>query len=369
MIYHQIFGCSQVPGLEQIYLIGDFEEEIFATFMEVTAKDLNVKIQYIKEQTPLGTAGALYRYNSLFGSDYVLLLHSDICCTFPLRELLEAHVAQPQARLTMMGTTVDESISHAYGCYVADEKNQMLHYIEHPESFVSSTINGGAYVISISFLSRPYQRTPSKMDLFDLTNEEDNSKISMERDIIPTLVRKNQAFVFPYKGFWKPIKNAGGAVYANNQYLHHFARTQPSLLTDPGSVEYQIIGPVIVDPTATVDPSAKVGPNVYIGPGATLGPGCRVANSIILRNSEVQQRACVLYAILSEESVVGQWTRVEGIENAVADLSGGMDSRYQRFGICVFGADVHANSELIVRNCIVMPHKQIKQSVFNEIIL
>jgi ADP-glucose pyrophosphorylase len=77
---------------------------------------------------------------------------------------------------------------------------------------------------------------------------------------------------------------------------------------------------------------------VYIGPNVKVGAGCRVANSIILKNTVIHSRACVLYAILSEDSSVGQWTRVEGMEDSVAALSGGIDSRYQKFGICVFGA-------------------------------
>eukprot|EP01126_Amoeba_proteus_P033634 TRINITY_DN3309_c0_g1_i4.p1 TRINITY_DN3309_c0_g1~~TRINITY_DN3309_c0_g1_i4.p1 ORF type:complete len:274 (+),score=39.53 TRINITY_DN3309_c0_g1_i4:496-1317(+) len=273
----------------------------------------------------------------------------------------------------MMGTTVDKSISKAYGCYVAEpDTNQMLHYAEHPESYISNTINGGAYVLSARVLYRPLQRTPSKFDIFELsdgTPEKDSGVISMERDIIPSLVLEHKAYVFPYTGFWKPIKNAGGALSANTQYLLHYSKTSPNLLTRQETVPYQIVGSVIVHESAIVDPTAKIGPNVYIGPNVKVGAGCRVSNSIILKNSVIHPRACVLYAILSEESVVGQWTRVEGVENSVAALDGTIDSRYQRFGICVFGSDVKSNPEIIIRNCIVMPHKQIKQSVFNEIIL
>jgi len=369
MIYHHIAHCARVPDLSTIYLIGDFEESVFTEFMAETSAELNTTLIYIKEETPLGTAGALYQYKDrFFDTEYIYLLHSDICCTFPLIELLQAH-KDKQAKLTMLGTTVDSSISKAYGCYVADENNQMLHYAEHPESFLSNTINGGAYVLSASILSRPFKRTTSKLDLFQLTSEDTSLVVSMERDIIPSQVHSHQAYVFPYKGFWKPIKNAGGAVYANNQYLAHYSKKNPSILTKQEPDGCEIVGSVIIDPSATVDPTAKIGPNVYIGPNVKVGPGCRVANSIILRNSVLHERACVLYAILSEDSGVGQWTRVEGIENAIADLSGGIDSRYQRFGICVFGADVKANPEIIIRNCIVMPHKQIKESVVNEIIL
>jgi mannose-1-phosphate guanylyltransferase len=137
----------------------------------------------------------LYRYKDriLGEREFVFLLHSDICCTFPLIQLLEAHKNQTQARMTMMGTTVsaflfsiadvkvDSAISKAYGCYVSGRTclvfvlnltdpntNQMLHYAEHPDSYISNTINGGAYVLSASVLLRPIHRTPSKLDLFQM---------------------------------------------------------------------------------------------------------------------------------------------------------------------------------------------------------
>ena len=42
--------------------------------------------------------------------------------------------------------------SHFYGCLIEDEtSHELLHYAEKPESFVSTLINGGIYVLSAEF--------------------------------------------------------------------------------------------------------------------------------------------------------------------------------------------------------------------------
>lgn len=46
MIYHHVKSCSQVEGLDEVFLVGDFEEDIFTTFMQETSAELNVKITY-----------------------------------------------------------------------------------------------------------------------------------------------------------------------------------------------------------------------------------------------------------------------------------------------------------------------------------
>jgi len=77
----------------------------------------------------------------------------------------------------------------------------------------------------------------------------------------------------------------------------------------------------------------------------------------------------IMYSIVGEDSGIGAWTRIEGLPSATAALLEGTDARFRRLGITVFGKGVIAGPEIIVRNCVVMPHKAIKSSVFNEIIL
>lgn len=44
MIYHHIAACSKVGGLDEIFIVGDFEVEVFSQFMEAMKKEFSIKI-------------------------------------------------------------------------------------------------------------------------------------------------------------------------------------------------------------------------------------------------------------------------------------------------------------------------------------
>lgn len=258
----------------------------------------------------------------------------------------------------MLGVRVPEKVAMNYGCYVADEKtSRMLHYAEKPESYISDTINAGVYLFGRQVLSATIRRTPSKNDLFAFPESRDSntSKLSMEYDVLPTLVADGVAYVLEYKEFWGTMKSAGSAAYCNQQYLNYYAKSKPELLTKGSN----ITGAVIIDPSAKVDPSAKIGPNVFIGPNSVVGAGVRVSNSIVLSNVQIKEHACVLHSILSDDCVIGQWTRLEGLPTPEGN----------RDRICVFGRAITVSPEIIIRNCIVMPYKSLDNSCFDEILL
>jgi len=194
----------------------------------------------------------------------------------------------------------------------------------------------------------------------------DVNYLSMEHDLLPYLATHNMAFTYPYQGFWRSIKNAGSAVYCNSWKLNDFSKKRPEALTS--NVDYEI-SLSYVHPTAVISPTAKIGPNVYIGPSVVVHEGARISNSIILNEVVIQKHSCILYSIISERSSVGPWTRLEGIPHN-EDLRFALsDERYERFGITVLGSDVDVGPELIVRNCIVMPNKEMTRNYFNEIVL
>jgi len=225
------------------------------------------------------------------------------------------------------------------------------------------------------FLSRnirpsSYSDTPLNISLSNV--ERDPPKVSdrllsMERDLIPDLVNESKVGVFEYKGFWRSIKNAGGAVFANEQYMKWYAQSQPNFVTT--TAPFEINGHIIAHPTAQIAPTAKIGPNVYIGPNVKIGGGTRVHNSIILDNVNIKEHACVMYTIIGQECSIGAWSRIEGLPNATAATLEGQDARFRRLGITVMGKSVVAGPEIIIWNCIILPHKALKSSVFNEIIL
>ncbi|EGG23941.1 mannose-1-phosphate guanylyltransferase [Cavenderia fasciculata] len=374
MIYHHIDACSKVQGIKEVIILGFFPDSQLSGFIESTSKELNVNIRYINEVKVLGTAGGLnyYRDELLKGNpDYLFVLHSDVCCTFPLEGLLDFH--KKFGRIcTIMGTQVPKEYANQYGCLIRDENTaELLHYAEKPETFVSDWINCGVYCISPSFFDlmtkTKNELQSSLQNIQSLEYPEisrrgfDTGRLRLEQDIFVPLAGSGSLTVYPYTGFWRQTKNAGAPVYCQELYLNHFTKTKPNVLATGDN----IFGNVVIDPTADVHPTSKIGPNVYIGPGVKIGKGVRVMHSIILDATEVKDRACIMYSIVGWNSVVGFWARIEGVPN----YSPFLYSQDKRKGITIMGTGAQANNEVFVYNCIVMPHKQLDRHYSNEIIL
>jgi len=68
-----------------------------------------------------------------------------------------------------------------------------------------------------------------------------------------------------------------------------------------------------------------------------------------------------MYSIIGWDTVIGSWTRIEGIPN--------QPTAKRQGGITVLGTGVTVDSELSVRGCVVLDHKGISSSQSNAILL
>ncbi len=130
----------------------------------------------------------------------------------------------------------------------------------------------------------------------------------------------------------------------------------------------------------------QIGPNVSIGPRVHIMQGVRVKDSIILDNVHIgvmyktkkkyvhvdscllQKASCVLHSIVGWNSRIGSWSRVEGCPVYGEDNSM-MKNGVKSQSITILGKDVTVMDETIIRNCIVLPHKELKSCYHNEILM
>ncbi|KAF6778275.1 hypothetical protein AHF37_02212 [Paragonimus kellicotti] len=121
-----------------------------------------------------------------------------------------------------------------------------------------------------------------------------------------------------------------------------------------------------------------LGPNVSIGERAVIRGGVRLRDCIVLRDAEIREHACCLNAVIGWNTIIGKWARVEGTPNdpnpnkpfsklevlPVFNAKGQLNP-----SITVIGSNVEVPAEIIVLNCIVLPHKELAHSSKNQIIL
>ncbi|OAA57101.1 GDP-mannose pyrophosphorylase a [Niveomyces insectorum RCEF 264] len=393
IIWHCLTAIEKVPSIQEVYLIGYYDESVFRDFIKDASTNFpNLSIKYLREYQALGTAGGLYHFRDAIlkgRPERLFVLNSDVCCSFPLNEMLKMFT-EKDAEAVILGTRVSEEAASNFGCIVSDNHTRrVLHYVEKPESHISNLINCGVYLFSTeaifpSIRSAIKRRTdrparlvsyPSSDNLessfvgYDDDDDETqkNEVIRLEQDILSDMADSKQFFVYETKDFWRQIKTAGSAVPANALYLQKAWQNGSKELSKPSA---NIIQPVFIHPTAHVDPTAKLGPNVSIGPRVTVGAGVRIKESIVLEDSEIKHDACIMYAIIGWNSRVGAWSRVEGTPTPVTSHSTSVVKNGVKVqSITILGKECSVGDEVRVQDCVCLPFKELKRDVSNEIIM
>ncbi|KAL2253992.1 mannose-1-phosphate guanyltransferase alpha [Sesamum indicum] len=374
MVNHPISACKRIPNLAQIYLIGFYEEREFALFVSSISNELRVPVRYLREDRPHGSAGGLYSFRDLIMEDnpsHIVLLNCDVCCSFPLPDMLEAHRTYGGIG-TILVIKVSPESANQFGEIVADPvTNELLHYTEKPETFVSDRINCGVYIFTPDIFTaiqgvstqRKDRALLRRVTSFEALQPEHRSLpsdfVRLDQDILSPLAGKRQLYVYETMDFWEQIKTPGMSLKCSGLYLTQFRFSSPHLLASgDGTKKATITGNVYIHPSTKVHPTAKVGPNVSISANARIGAGSRLVNCIILDDVEIKENAVVIHAIIGWKSSIGRWSRVQASGDHNAKL-----------GVTILGESVTVEDEVVVINSIILPNKTLNVSVQEEIIL
>ncbi|PIA19177.1 nucleotide-diphospho-sugar transferase [Coemansia reversa NRRL 1564] len=388
IIWHQIKALSAVKDLREIILIGFFEDFIFQPFLSKCQDEFpSVTFKYLREYSQLGTAGGFFHFRDqiLRGSPKnIFMLYTDICCSFPLNELLAQH--ERHGRLgTIMVTKVDRASAHLYGCVVVDHETKLAeHYVEKPETYVSDMASTGVFVFDqeiFHFMARVMEKRASEFEhervqesaygRYDDGDDSQNiNRLRLEQDVLRAMAADKKLSAFLCTGFWRQIKSAASAVPANALYLQQAHESSDIILAESSNEGAEIKGAVYIHPSAQVHPTAHIGPNVSIHARVVIGPGVRINDSIILDNVHIKDNAVVLHAIVGWDCRIGKWGRVEGSKVTKAnDIDEVTQSGVKLNSICILGEDVHVKDEVFIRNSIVLPHKELAGNKHNEVIM
>ncbi|KAI8323103.1 nucleotide-diphospho-sugar transferase [Martensiomyces pterosporus] len=388
VIWHQIKALSAVKDLKEIILIGFFEDFVFRPFLNKCQEEFpEITFKYLREYSRLGTAGGFFHFRDqiLRGSPKnIFMLYTDICCSFPLSDLLAQH--ERHGRLgTIMVTKVDRASAHKYGCVVVDHETKLAeHYVEKPETYVSDLASTGVFVFDqdiFRFLSQAmekradeFEHERAKENAYGRAEDDDEgqdiNKLRLEQDVLRPMAADKKLSAFLCTGFWRQVKSAASAVPANALYLQKALKEGDSFLEKPSESGPEITGAVYIHPSAQVHPTARIGPNVSIHGRVVVGPGVRINDSIVLDNVHIKENAAILHAIVGWDSRIGKWGRVEGSPvSSTDDIDELTHAGVKVNSICILGEDVHVKDEVFIRNSIVLPHKDLGGNKHNEIIM
>ncbi|KAJ3000062.1 hypothetical protein HDV02_000710 [Globomyces sp. JEL0801] len=310
---------------------------------------------------------------------------------------------------TILSIREDSKRASRYGCIVVDPTtNKVKHFVEKPTTFISELVSCGVYLFSKELFvhineAMEIRNAKDAEYGFDLAQFPQNQslaasnaalshrtaeRVQFEQDVMPVLTEKKvlYAHIMNEDDFWMPIKTGSSTITANRQYLQYFLQAHPRRLSTPANTPLmkspaqtpvglgfgsgpEIVAPVFIHSTAVIHPSAKIGPNVFIGPRALIGRGVRIRDALILDGVEVKNESCILNAVVGWESKIGQWTRIEGSTQQEQNEGEATRKGLKIPSAVILGKGVTVVDEVIIRDCIVLPHKELRSSFQREILM
>lgn len=181
LVYQMNFLKRQ--GIENIILAIGHKGRLIKKCLG-NGKNLGVQIVYSEEKFPLGTGGAIKQAENLIKNNCIFILNGDTFADVNLKKMLKFHQRNKQP-ITIAVVEVDNP--GRFGQVKINNKNLIINFKEKTQRNQRSLINAGIYIFQKKILK--------KIPL--------NKKISLEKDIFPTLI--GQIAAFRSKGYFIDI--------------------------------------------------------------------------------------------------------------------------------------------------------------------
>ncbi|TAM60407.1 NDP-sugar synthase [bacterium] len=251
---------------------------------------LGLRLHYVIEEEPLGTAGALKNVERFITGPF-FVFNGDVLTSLDLGAMLEQHRNSGGIGTLHLIPVEDPT---AFGCVEREADGRITRFVEKPKPHEVTTnyINAGTYLLEREVLDRiPAGRN-----------------VSIERETFPQLIAGARAlYAYATEDYWIDIGKPENYLKAN---LDTLRGTMP--LRTPGpSQEAAVKQPCFVGINARVDRQAEVGPGVVLGRGCRVAAHARIYESVLWDGVVVEEGASIEGAIIAGDVRVGANARVE----------------------------------------------------------
>ncbi|MDA9913034.1 sugar phosphate nucleotidyltransferase [Candidatus Nanopelagicales bacterium] len=281
------------------YLAGQIRD----TFQD--GSDYGVRLQYVTESEPLGTAGGVKLAEELLSDGPILVISADALCEVDLAGFVGAH-EQGDAPISML--LMQRSDPREFGVAVLDEASRVVQLIEKPGwgEIVSDTINTGIYCFDPSILASIPADEPQ----------------DWAQDVIPRLIATgHRVSGVVGTGYWEDVGSLPAYLRVQHDVLSRVVGACPDgFEVEPGvwvadGADIQsgakVHAPAFLGPFSQLDSGCTVGPDAVLGANVAVRRMARVDHSIFMDNSWVDAGGAVTGAIVGPDAQVLRGSRVD----------------------------------------------------------
>ena len=261
-----------------------------------------VRLRYVVEAEPLGTAGGVRNALGLVGG-LVLVLNGDILTDVDLSAMLRFHEERGAAATIDLFPVPDPT---PYGLVETGEGGRVRRFIEKPDpsQVTTNTINAGIYLLERELLGRiPEGRM-----------------VSIEREFFPGLLADRIPFYgWVSRNYWLDI---GSPAKYRQAQLDLMAGSVSTGIRPAGRDGRWIADDVALEPTATItspcvigtrsrlEAESRVGPATVLGERCIVRRGARVSGAVLWDRVSVGEGADLHDCVIASGARVGAGARV-----------------------------------------------------------
>ena len=282
--------------------------------------DLDMEIDYVVEDRPLGTAGSVRNAAHLLDETFVVI-SGDALTDIDLSHVIAEHERR-EADATIVLHSVDRPLE--YGVVVTDSEGRVKRFLEKPSwgEVFSDHANTGIYVVEPRVLEH------IKPDVM----------VDWSQDVFPVMLRKHEPLHgIVVDGYWCDIGSTQSYMQANWDALEGKVRCyipgrrEGDVWIGEGvefGIGVQLDGPAfigdevklkagafineraVIDKFSVVDDHSKIS-NSIVWPHSYIGENCRLRQDIICRNVTIKNNTLVEEnCVIADDCVVGQGSRI-----------------------------------------------------------
>jgi len=240
-----------------------------------------LRLDYVEELEPLGTAGPLALARELLDERF-LVLNGDILTDIDLGAQLAAHERTGAVATLALVPVEDPS---AYGLVLCDADGAVREFIEKPQAPPPGVplVSAGAYVLEREVLE---EIAPGRA-------------VSIEREVWPALVGRG-LYGHRASGYWLDIGTP--ARYLQGSF---------DIITGAVAVEHHAhVSPATVGAGSEIAADARIGELVVIGERVQVGAGASIERSVVLADAEIGPGCVLRDTIVAERARIGAYAQL-----------------------------------------------------------
>jgi len=251
--------------------------------------ELDIKVDYVIEDVPLGTAGAIKNTGKLLDGTFIVF-NGDIMTDIDLSEMIDLHrKLKPEASIAL--TPVDNP--SIYGVVETDASNMVTRFVEKPppEKVTSNMINAGIYILEPEVL----QRIP------------ESEFFMFERQVFPEMLQEKRP-ILGYKSdaYWIDIGTPEKYLKVNHDLLNRIPESMISVeRVDRIGDSVKITGPVLMGKNHSTGERVQIKGPTVIGHGCTIDNNTVIEGSIIWDEVHISENCLLKNCVIGSNSLIG----------------------------------------------------------------